>query len=57
MAAWGSVVLATGIHDISRPSHQGGIVTDLYSTFVANGELSGQRLSYEAGESMALIHD
>lgn len=57
MAAWGSVVLATSKDDTSNLSYQSGISSDLYSAFVANGDLNGQTPTYEAGDSMAFAHD
>ena len=57
MAAWGSVVLATSKDATSSLSYQSGSTTDLYSAFVANGDLNGQIPTYEAGDSMAFAHD
>ncbi len=57
MAAWGSVVLATSKDDASNLSYQSGSTSDLYTAFVANGDLNGQTPTYEAGDSMAFAHD
>ena len=57
MAVRGSVVLITSKDCASKLSRQSGSTSDSYSAFVVNGEMSGQRLSYEAGESIAFIHD
>ena len=57
MAAWGSVVLATSKDDTSKLSYQSGSTSDLYTAFVANGNLNGQTATYEAGDSMAFAHD
>ena len=57
MAAWGSVALATNNDDASNLSYQSGSTSNLYSAFVANGDLSGQTPTYEAGDPMAFAHD
>ena len=57
MAAWGSVVLATSMDDTSNLSYRSGSTDDLYVAFVDNGDLNGQTPTYEAGDSMAFVHD
>ena len=57
MAAWGSVVLASTENNASFLTYKSGSTSTLYSEFVNDGELRGETLPYQAGDSLAFAHD